>query len=265
MWFRRIILIMKLIANRLFPKLYRLLFRFKRNPSDISVLLKFLFDSNGSIGFLNRLKIVVGICKVSSVVPCPHTEKEIIEIIVGIFASPNERDSCIVEAGCFKGGSTAKLSLAAKILNKKLIVFDSFEGIPENDEMNSDGTYHHQPGFWCGSLDEVRHNVTRYGSIESCEFIKGLFETTMPQFKTPISTAFVDVDLASSVKTCLRYLYPLIVNNGIFFNQDGHLKQVVEVFKDEEFWQKEVGFTKPVIVGLGTSKLVSISKIQSPA
>ncbi|HLT27990.1 MAG TPA: TylF/MycF/NovP-related O-methyltransferase, partial [Zeimonas sp.] len=40
----------------------------------------------------------------------------------------------LVEAGCFKGGSTAKLSLLAELAGRELVVFDSFEGLPDNDE-----------------------------------------------------------------------------------------------------------------------------------
>ena len=39
-----------------------------------------------------------------------------------------------MEAGCFKGGSTAKFSIAAKIAGRRLYVFDSFQGIPAHNE-----------------------------------------------------------------------------------------------------------------------------------
>src|SRR5690606_19018518 len=48
-------------------------------------------------------------------------------------AAPNE-PGVLVEAGCFKGGSTAKLSLLAELAGRELVVFDSFEGLPDNDE-----------------------------------------------------------------------------------------------------------------------------------
>lgn len=45
-------------------------------------------------------------------------------------------------------------------------------------------------------------------------FIKGWFEDTMPVFNERIIAAYIDVDLASSTKTCLKYLYPLLVPGG---------------------------------------------------
>src|SRR5206468_13103762 len=41
-----------------------------------------------------------------------------------------EAEGEMVECGCYAGGSSAKLSLLAKILDRKLTVFDSFEGLP---------------------------------------------------------------------------------------------------------------------------------------
>ena len=45
-----------------------------------------------------------------------------------------QADGDIVEFGCYAGGSSAKLSLITKLLNRKLIVFDSFEGLPIVDQ-----------------------------------------------------------------------------------------------------------------------------------
>ena len=42
----------------------------------------------------------------------------------------------VIECGCFNGGSSAKLSIIAKTVGKKLMVFDSFEGLPEVDDFN---------------------------------------------------------------------------------------------------------------------------------
>ncbi len=42
----------------------------------------------------------------------------------------------VVECGCYAGGSTAKLSIVAKALGKRVLVFDSFEGLPSVDTHN---------------------------------------------------------------------------------------------------------------------------------
>jgi hypothetical protein len=75
----------------------------------------------------------------------------------------------IEEAGAFKGGGTAKISLAAKHANRQLVVFDSFEGLPENTEDHQKSLLGHSIEGWFkagnfnGSPDEVTQNVTSYG------------------------------------------------------------------------------------------------------
>jgi len=83
----------------------------------------------------------------------------------------------IVEAGCYKGGSTAKYSFAADIANRKLFVFGSFQGIPKNTETHDKtifgGGARFPEGRYCGTLDEVKANAKRFGRIESCTFVEG--------------------------------------------------------------------------------------------
>jgi len=66
------------------------------------------------------------------------------------------------------------------------------------------------------------------------------------------------VDLASSTRTCLKYLYPLLESNGVLYSQDGHLPLVIDVFDNDNFWLSEVGCKRPQILGLGEKKLIKI-------
>jgi len=222
-------------------------------------LLDFLFR-NDVVSFRQRLFIVKRFVRISYFVPCPHTSDEMLSIITSILTLTPDLEGDVVEAGSFKGGSTAKLSIASKMMNKQLVAFDSFEGIPENEELMPNGKPYHPAGIWCGTLDEVKRNIKQYGVLEACEFIKGWFDDTMPGFKRPIAVAYIDVDLASSTRTCLKHLFPLLVPGGVLFSQDGHLPLVVDVFDDDEFWLNEVGCPKPQIEGLGERKLIRIVK-----
>jgi O-methyltransferase len=185
-------------------------------------------------------------------------------IIAAILEIPTSARGCIVEAGCYKGGSTAKLSLAAKLVNRKLFVFDSFEGLPENTEPHKESIFGEPIDFvrgrYAARLERVRTNVRTFGVEGVCEFVPGWFEDTMPGFREPIAVAFIDVDLAASTKTCLKYLYPLLVPGGSLFSHDGHLPLCQEVFRDATFWTNEVGCVKPPIPGLGRRKLLQITK-----
>jgi O-methyltransferase len=173
-------------------------------------------------------------------------------------------EGVIVEAGCYKGGSTAKFSLAAAIANRKLFVIDSFQGIPKNTEPHDKdifgGGAKFPEGRYCGTLDEVKANVQRFGRIESCTFVEGWFEDTLPTFKEKVAAVYIDVDLASSTRTCLKHFYPLLERGGVCFSQDGHLPLVIEVFENDDFLLNEVGCEKPHTSDLGEKKLISIKK-----
>ena len=164
----------------------------------------------------------------------------------------------VVEAGCFKGGSTAKFSLIANLTGRELMVFDSFEGLPDNTEPHTEDVAGNPiwfgAGNYAGALEEVKANITRYGRIDCCRFIKGWFDDTLPTFKEPVAAAYLDVDLASSTATCIRYLYPIVMPGGFLASQDGHLPLVIDVLRE---WQSrsDVEFH-----GLGKAKFVWTSK-----
>jgi len=59
----------------------------------------------------------------------------------------------------------------------------------------------------------------------------------MPTFDQSVIVAYIDVDLANSTRTCLKYLFPRLVRGGVIFSQDGHLPLVIDVMADANFWQ----------------------------
>ncbi len=214
----------------------------------------------------DRKRLLEQIRRVRANVECPHNESHVLSFIVELFRLPRDLEGVVVEAGCYKGGSTAKLSLVASMLGRELVVFDSFEGLPPNDEPHDSSLLGHSirgwfdPGKFAGALEEVRHNVETYGDIRLVRFVKGWFDDTMPGFDEPVAAAYLDVDLASSTRICLRHLYPRIVPGGVLMSQDGDFPLVLDVFRDREFWENEVGEPMPVIEGLGTKKILKIVK-----
>jgi len=232
---------------------------------DFPKILKFLIlRPKTKISFWQKLSLILNCYKISYFVDCPHMEGEMIEVIHKIFSISPENFGIVVEAGAFKGGSTAKISLAAKMANRKFFVFDSFEGIPEHQEKHGKnifgGDAYFPKGSYFGSLEEVKKNVEKFGDIKNCEFIKGFFDETMPGFKKSLAVGYLDVDLASSTKTCLQYLYPLLIKDGVLLSQDGHLPWIIELLSDKDFWQKELNVQMPKMYGLGKEKLVVIEK-----
>ena len=149
----------------------------------------------------------------------------------------------VVECGTYQGGSAANLSLACELTERKFFVFDSFEGLPEPEESDREHTvlianeiHTYKRGDWCGTLDLVKANVGKYGSLRVCEFKKGYFEDTLPAFTERVAFVFCDADLRDSVRTCLRYLWPLMSDGGIFFTHEAHHIEIGQLFFDEAFW-----------------------------
>lgn len=253
------------IRSRLpWPVLY-IYRKFRALPEDFIFLFMFLFNTNLNVSFFKKLWLIYSCYRISYLVDCPHMEGEMIQVISAILSHiGSDKPGVILEAGSYKGGSAAKLSLAAKLASRKLVIFDSFEGLPKHQEIHGKnifgGDAYFPPGSYSGSLDEVKNNIRKFGFLDICEFKKGWFEDTMPDFKEKILVAYIDVDLESSTKTCIKYLYPLITPGGVLFSQDGHLPWVINLLNNEKFWEKEVGYKKPYIYGLGTKKLLIIKK-----
>ncbi len=234
-------------------------------PQDISAAAGFLFHSTQSpTTFSQRLRLIGAFYIISYYVDCPHTEHELIAVARYILNLGSRVRGVIVEAGAYHGGSTAKFSLVAKLANRELAVFDSFEGMPENSEAGGTSIYgreHHFPkGSHAVGLDVVRDNVAAYGDISRVKFYKGFFSDTLPHFKEPVAAVCMNVDLVQSTKDCLKYLYPLVQPGGVLFSQDAHFPWIIELLDDAEFWEHEIGIPKPTLKNLGSSKLVAIPR-----
>jgi O-methyltransferase len=217
----------------------------------------------GTLDYRQRGALVRRLIDAHQHIPCAHTHDEMVRIVREIFSVPDDRPGSIVEAGCFKGGSTAKLSIVASRIGRRLVVFDSFEGIPDNDEPHDTTIFGDEARFaagaYAGRLSEVSDNVDRWGELSACEMIPGWFENTMPSFREAVAVGFIDVDLASSTRTCLEHLYPRLIPGGVLFSHDGHLPLCIDVLRDRSMWER-IGGPPPVITGLGSDKLVAIRK-----
>lgn len=253
---------LKALLRKFLPKSIQNFYTVIPRCSDIICIINFLFKRHNQASLKEKIKLIIKSYYISYKVDSPHFQNQIISFIDGILSLSPKIKGYIIEAGAYKGGSTAKFSLAAKLVNRKLLVFDSFEGMPENNEppaKNIFGDDEHFPGGCLyGSLEEVKNNIKKYGAPEVCQFVKGYFDKTMVNFSQPAAAIYLDVDLAASTKTSLKYLYPQLQKNGILYSEDGHFPNVIKVFDDDNFWEKEVGCRKPEIEGLGKSALIKI-------
>jgi len=149
-----------------------------------------------------------------------------------------------VECGVWRGGSMMMVALTLLALGKtdrRLVLFDTFEGLPKPDEAldvdvwgnrGIDGWRPHrktdESSDWAyASLEEVRANMESTGyPMDKVFFVKGMVEDTIPtQAPDTIAMLRLDTDWYSSTKHELEHLYPRLSGNGILILDDyGHFK-----------------------------------------
>jgi O-methyltransferase len=157
-----------------------------------------------------------------------------------------------VEVGCFKGLSSARLSLLAGKAGRTLQVFDTFEGLPGSDETYDavDGgvSYRFTAGSYLGRQEEVRANIGRYGAGSHVQLVAGDAAATLPDapFKK-ISFAFLDVDLVESYKACFRGLASKIESGTLIVIHEACYRQIRELILDESHWTG-LGLAPPSVV-----------------
>jgi O-methyltransferase len=184
---------------------------------------------------------------------------EHLAIAAHIIGVPSHTRGCVVECGCYRGGSTVNLSLAAAMTGRELHVFDSFEGLPTPLAGGAENVVHHERaknsyerGMYAAPLDEVRENVRRFGDIGVCHFHKGWFDDTLAGFAEPCVAAFCDVDLRASLETCVRAIWPTMVDGGALFVHEARHHEIASLFFDEDWWERNVGDRAPGLIGAGT-------------
>jgi len=158
---------------------------------------------------------------------------------------------CVIECGTWKGGSAANLSLVCKATGRKLLIYDSFEGLPEGDPADREAKFYNR-GDYCGTLDEVKSNIARSGEIGSCTFVKGWFSDTLPHLSSPVLMAFLDVDLEASLDACVRAIWPHLTAQGYLFIDEYVSADYCALFYSETYWRTHFGRTPPGLIGAGS-------------
>ncbi|HYD47984.1 MAG TPA: TylF/MycF/NovP-related O-methyltransferase, partial [Terriglobales bacterium] len=208
-----------------------------------------------------RLSLVVRFVHITNQVRAYHSQAQMLAVADAVFRRVAARPVTLLECGCGKGGSTAKLSLIAQLAGGRLIACDSFKGMPPNDERHTDlkgRPMVFRAGAFRGRLREVQRAVESYGAPQAVDYRKGWFADTLPVLQEPIDVAFLDVDLLESTRVCLRYLVPRLRPGGVIFTQDGHITAIAQLLGDARFWQEEIGIPPPRIAGLGRKKFLRI-------
>ncbi|MCI5121608.1 MAG: hypothetical protein D3908_10545, partial [Candidatus Electrothrix sp. AUS4] len=133
----------------------------------------------------------------------------------------------VIECGTYKGFSASCLSWVCQYLGRRLIVADSFEGLPEN---TTDPYY--KKGDFCGQIDEVRANIEDFGKIEQVDFMKGFYNTSLQGFDRSLCMIWMDVDLYESTMDILHNLLPCLSANGVVISH--------ELFAERDFADEQL-------------------------
>jgi O-methyltransferase len=140
----------------------------------------------------------------------------------------------IVECGVWRGGTAffiAGLLEQAGVRDRKVWLFDSFEGMPQVEPIDGAAAIaeSNDPESFLSAaksrapIDEVRQAASDLGVAHRTELVKGWFSETLPAARDrigPISLLHIDCDWYASVRCCLDNLYDQVADGGFVFLDD---------------------------------------------
>jgi len=141
-------------------------------------------------------------------IPTRTTPLEVLELLQ--FAQACQKlPGDMAEAGVYRG-STAAVMLS--VTDKRLHLFDTFEGLPE-----SEGSF--KRGEYAGSLAEVQANLSQWK--ERTEYHPGMFPASASGLENlRFSFVHLDLDLYQSTLDSLGWFWPRMNVGGVILSHD---------------------------------------------
>ncbi len=141
----------------------------------------------------------------------------------------------LVECGVFNGGSAAAAACAIRSTDRKLWLYDSFEGMPKTTE--ADGPAASDFVGACVGDESKVHAALRLARFPGERYIirKGWFQDTFTTEPLPEAIAFlhIDADWYESVQLALETFYDRVFAGGVIILDDfGHWEGCREAFYD---------------------------------
>ena len=229
-----------------------------------ALVVKFVLGRTGrssGVGRWQKLKLCARLFRAAGKVPSLTSMQQQLVLVRDIVGVAPTIPGDVVECGCYAGGSTVALSLACGLVGRKLYVCDSFSGLPEPRAGESIDLHPMHKTYYQweagdfrspNGLEGVRETVRRLGDLEACVFVPGFYAETLPALAAEsIVLVYEDADLASSVRDCLKYLWPKLQMGCKFYCQEPWSIPVVALFYDEPWWKENLGVMPPGFCGSG--------------
>lgn len=118
-------------------------------------------------------------------------------------------EGCFVEVGVYEGGSAQALYEVAVRQGRKIFLYDTFQGIPYSDPVDS-----HRVGDFKGGDPEYISLI-----LPKAMVVQGIFPNSAVEMP-PIAFVHLDVDNYRCYKEAMEYLEPKMVPGGIMWFDD---------------------------------------------
>jgi O-methyltransferase len=178
----------------------------------------------------------------------PHEISWLCQALSERAAAPGE---VIVEAGCWQGGGSAKLSIIGELLGYRLEIFDSFEGVEPRDPAHPRDGYDFS--FEYSSPESVlRRHLDQYGRPQVCSIHKGWFADTLARrpLRRSVRLGYIDCDADKGTREALAGIVPALAADGWIFSQDFHIAPVRAFLNNPVSW-RALGVDMPAIRSVG--------------
>lgn len=214
-----------------------------------------------SLSLTERVGFLVRFLRVDWSVLHGHLPTETAAIAAALAQRPARDGEVMIEAGCWRGGSSVKFSLLCERFGYHLHIFDSFEGV---EVLNPDDQAKewHFGGQYASPVEVLHENLKEYGRPEIVSVHKGWYSETLAlqPFPHPVRVAYIDCDLGKGTMEVLRGVMPSLARDGCVFTQDFHIPAVRRVLLDPQTWQT-LGWPVPRI----RSRSVYLAELDWPS
>lgn len=173
-----------------------------------------------------------------------HEAHQLVRLVRSTAKVPGD----LAEVGTYRGVSAKLIAEARGTTPKTLHLFDTFEGLPELQDID-------RSVFYEGQYQADLHDVADYlGAYPHIALYAGVFpKTAGPIEQKKFSFVHLDVDLYESTKEALEFFYPRMTQGGVIVSHDyivtpGATKAVQEFMADKPEPVVEISWRQCAIV-----------------